>query len=203
MDGARCRGGRVLAPDPWSHPSLPAPLRLEKGRRAGTAGLACPTGVHPSPCVRASQRRHCWALGGAVPGGQQASHEQEGLVPSDAPPQHSPLAQGTLSPCTSRRFRVGIQWGGTRGGHWCYAMGAVLGRGGCPTPRGSGESVPGWDGCQQQESRLGASCQGTGKWEQECSGTSYPPRKSPPPLPISPALHGTAALAWHSPATGK
>lgn len=42
MDGARCRGGRVPAPDTRSQPSLPAPLRPEQGRRAGAAGLAGP-----------------------------------------------------------------------------------------------------------------------------------------------------------------
>ena len=95
MDGARCRGGRVPAPDTRSHPSLPAPPRQEKGRRAGAAGLAGPTGVSPSPCAWARQHGHCWALGGVVPSlllsspsdaawGRQAPHEQEGLVPTDA-----------------------------------------------------------------------------------------------------------------------
>lgn len=88
----RGKGAGTGYPLPPLSSGIPAPRAGETGRRSWPCRSKR---VSPSPGAWASQHRHCWELGGAVPSlllsspsdaaqGQQAPHEQEGLVPTDA-----------------------------------------------------------------------------------------------------------------------
>lgn len=79
----------------------------------------------PFPAAQQPQRCCSGAAGSPRAGGVGTHRCQSTGV---ARRRLSSLAQGTLGPCASRRFHVDPQWGGTKGGRWCCAVGAVVGR---------------------------------------------------------------------------
>ena len=140
MDGARCRGGRVPAPDTRSDrppsSSTPAPGTGETGRRRWPRR---PRGCQPIT-PRLGTLARALPMSGSPREGGVGTHR----CPSTgvAAPRHWPLARGMLSPCAGRRFPVGPRRGWHQGWAALMCCGCCGGQEG--VPGGAGGVLPSW-----------------------------------------------------------